>query len=296
MRFEQLKCIIEIANSGSITAAAHKLFISQQAVSANVKQLEEELGCKLLIREKDGVSLTAQGKETVDFAHEMLDKRESFYNRIRSSEEKESLMIRVCSTSSVTNIVLPNVIERMESKQKKVNLKITIEDDLENLFEQVKNRDMDVGLLTFNAEELDERFAAYSEILYLDILVRDELIVVLNKKFMEEERTSIEKSEFDQKRQSVYNILPSRKHFQSTKEKATVWSNDSEFHRAMLERNGTLVLMPSLAYQYFFSQKKYIALPLYFDVPLIHAAVYRKDAPQYVQEFVNMIRLEMHMK
>ena len=32
------------------------------------------------------------------------------------------------------------------------------------------------------------------------------------------------------------------------------------------------------------------------EFPLLHAAVYRKDAPKYIQEFVNMIRLEMHMK
>lgn len=40
MRFEQLNCLVEIAETGSITAAAQKLFISQQAVSTSVKQLE----------------------------------------------------------------------------------------------------------------------------------------------------------------------------------------------------------------------------------------------------------------
>ena len=43
MRFEQLRCLQEIAKTGSITSAAKNLFISQQAVSASVKHLEEEM-------------------------------------------------------------------------------------------------------------------------------------------------------------------------------------------------------------------------------------------------------------
>ena len=68
MRFEQLHCLQEIARTGSITSAAKNLFISQQAVSNSVKQLEEELGVQLMIRSATGISLTAEGKEAVEFA------------------------------------------------------------------------------------------------------------------------------------------------------------------------------------------------------------------------------------
>ena len=43
MRFEDLNCLVAVAETGSITAAAKRIFISQQAVSANIKKLEEEL-------------------------------------------------------------------------------------------------------------------------------------------------------------------------------------------------------------------------------------------------------------
>ncbi|MBO5429743.1 MAG: LysR family transcriptional regulator, partial [Peptococcaceae bacterium] len=118
MQFEQLRCLVEVADTGSITAAAKRMYISQQAVSVKIKQLEEELQCSLLVREKDGVSLTQKGKETVAFAQKMLAERDTFYNQIRNNAEVEKVTIRVCSTSSVTNIVLPNVIDRMESKQR----------------------------------------------------------------------------------------------------------------------------------------------------------------------------------
>jgi len=121
-------------------------------------------------------------------------------------------------------------------------------------------------------------------------------VAVFNKKFLSGDTTELSESEFKKYRQSLYNIIPAKKSLASAQRESTVWSNDVEFHRAMLERSGTMVLMPALAFQYFFHQKKYIALSMHIDVPLVHAAVYRKDAPPYIQEFVNAIRLEMHMK
>ena len=296
MRFEDLNCLVAVADTGSITAAAKRVFISQQAVSANIKKLEDELQCTLLVREKDGVSLTSKGQETVVFARKMLEEKEEFCNRIRMEEQVKPVLMNICSTSSVTNIVLPNALERIEAKKQHFNLKLKMEDDVDTLFERVKNGDSHIGLLTFNAEELMELFAVYQNELQLDVLARDEMVAVFNRKFFTGESLRLNKTQFNSYRQSLYNIIPAKKQLASAQRESTVWSNDAEFHRALLERNGTMVLMPSLAYQYFFYQKKYVALALYFDVPLIHAAVYRKDALQYIQDFANMIRLEMHMK
>lgn len=52
MRFEQLKCLAEVARTGSISGAAQQLYLTQQAASLNIKQLEQELGADLLIRPK----------------------------------------------------------------------------------------------------------------------------------------------------------------------------------------------------------------------------------------------------
>ena len=54
MRMEQLRCIVDIAKTGSLTSTAKRLFVSQQAVSKSISQLEEELGVNILIRSKNG--------------------------------------------------------------------------------------------------------------------------------------------------------------------------------------------------------------------------------------------------
>jgi len=298
MRFEDLNCLVAVAETGSITAAAKRIFISQQAVSANIKKLEEELGCALLVREKDGVSLTVKGREAAEFARKMLNEKEVFCSRMQLPQQNESISVRICSTSSVTNIVLPNVLDRMEAKSQQILMKITVEDELEVLFERLISNQCDIGLLTFNKDELTERFVQYAVDLQMETLAIDEMAYVINKKTLNNDIAQITQEEFYSFRQSLYNIIPAERHLHSAESNSIVWSNDAEFHRAMLERKGTLVMMPGLAYQYFFSNRKYtnVVIEEMDEIPLLHAAVYRKDASEHIKEFVNLIRLEMHMK
>ena len=51
MRFEQLECLLAVEETGSFVGAAQKLFLTQQAVSMSMKQLEQELGQTILVRE-----------------------------------------------------------------------------------------------------------------------------------------------------------------------------------------------------------------------------------------------------
>ena len=62
MTIMQVLYVLETAQRGNVSKAAENLFISQPALSSQIKRLEEELGCSLFHREPQGVTLTAAGR------------------------------------------------------------------------------------------------------------------------------------------------------------------------------------------------------------------------------------------
>ena len=73
MRLEQLEYFVAAAEAGSISGAAQRLKVSQPAVSAALKSLEEELGGRLFSRGNQGISLTPLGRLTCDDARKVLE-------------------------------------------------------------------------------------------------------------------------------------------------------------------------------------------------------------------------------
>ena len=73
MTLQQLKYIVEIYKCGSITDAAHRLFIAQPSLSKAVKDLEEEFQIVILKRSRHGVSFTEDGMKFLQFAHRIVD-------------------------------------------------------------------------------------------------------------------------------------------------------------------------------------------------------------------------------
>lgn len=300
MRFEQLECLLAVEETGSFVGAAQKLFLTQQAVSMSMKQLEQELGQPMLIRENKKIIFTSFGKEVLEFSRKLLNERDVFLQKAHSAilQEEKVQHINICSNSCVANMTLPEIVYNMEVQKRKAAFKISQGESLDNILRHVQSGKKDIGLVSMNSEELDRKFAAYSEDLQLDILARDELVAVINRKDYTGQQEYIPMGDYIGRYfKTMYNIEPVDIYKFNADAINLTCSNDADFHRAMLEKSGTLVLMSGLSYQYFFKEKKYVCLPLeYADVPMIHAAIYRKDAGLQMQELVHMIRQELHVK
>lgn len=84
MNFQQLQYAVEIAKTGSISAAAKNLFMGQPNLSKSIKELEEETGIVIFHRTSKGVQLTKSGQEFIGYAQTILkqvEKLESLYNK-----------------------------------------------------------------------------------------------------------------------------------------------------------------------------------------------------------------------
>jgi DNA-binding transcriptional LysR family regulator len=69
---DQLKTFVAVADSGSLSAAAPRLFLSQSSVSEQLRKLEERAGVPLLTRGKKGAALTPAGARLLDYARRIL--------------------------------------------------------------------------------------------------------------------------------------------------------------------------------------------------------------------------------
>ena len=72
MTLQQLKYVVEVAERGSITEAAKALFIAQPSLSAAVRELEEEAGITIFLRNSRGILLTQEGAEFLGYARQVV--------------------------------------------------------------------------------------------------------------------------------------------------------------------------------------------------------------------------------
>ncbi len=298
MRMEQLRYLVEVAEAKSMSKAAERLFVSPQAVSKGIRQLEEELDVTLLVRTSTGAELTRLGESVVVLAANML-RDEMQMNRLiaadkQHGQEDNTFTIRICSTSAIINLMLPDIIAKFSHMGIKLIPNIYTVNTLSEVFEHVESGKCGLGLVTYNEEALIRQFAAYQDSLHMDLLVRDEQVVVMDAHVHRPERDVLAIEEFDSHYRSMFSIMPTDE-WQNTAESVHVMrSNDADFHRAMIKKNDAYVLMPRLAYRHFFGGKSYVALPLEGAWPaMLHAAIYRKGIPELFQRFISLIRLDL---
>jgi DNA-binding transcriptional LysR family regulator len=74
MELYQLKSFVTVAEIGHLTRAAERLHVSQPALSAQIRALEEELGVAMFDRGTTGMSLTAAGRQLLPAAREIVDR------------------------------------------------------------------------------------------------------------------------------------------------------------------------------------------------------------------------------
>lgn len=95
MTFEQFKQVLEVSKTGSINQAASNLFLSQAAVSTSIKNLEEELGQAIFLRNNRGIQPTAFGRDFISYITPICSQMTQLENIIQhpASDSHESFSV-----------------------------------------------------------------------------------------------------------------------------------------------------------------------------------------------------------
>ncbi len=154
MDFYQLRSFCEIARQGSFTRAADKLFLTQPALSLQVKALEEELGEALFERVPNRLRLTVAGELLCGHAQAVLARLEVARGEI--SALRQELRGRLVMATSDTNCtyVLPRVLQAFREKYPQVEIEIRNKMSPE-VARLVLDHEVDLGLVTLPVKHRD---------------------------------------------------------------------------------------------------------------------------------------------
>src|ERR1044071_2205760 len=95
LNYHHLYYFYVIAKSGSIAKACETLFLSQPAVSTQLKQLEQSLGSPLFERKKQRLYLTEQGRFVLDYAESIFEMGQELKDNLKGHAQTARLTIRL---------------------------------------------------------------------------------------------------------------------------------------------------------------------------------------------------------
>lgn len=128
--YEQLNTFIQVAESGSFSKAAEKLFVSPTAVMKQMNLLEKHVGVPLLIRTNHGVGLTDAGKSFSKDAAFILQYFQETMLRMRQSAQASQHIIRVGTSMLNPCKVLLDLWNEISDQYPQFKIKIVhFEDD-----------------------------------------------------------------------------------------------------------------------------------------------------------------------
>lgn len=93
MDYKQLQFFLAVCESKSFRNAAEKCYVSQQAISKSLSNLEQELGVQLFVRSQNGVALTEAGRQLQKLARPHLNQRDELLRQMRGFHSKQQLHI-----------------------------------------------------------------------------------------------------------------------------------------------------------------------------------------------------------
>jgi DNA-binding transcriptional LysR family regulator len=131
MTLRQIRHFIAVAETGSISAAAQAVFISQSTLTLAIQQLEEEIGVSLFNRHAKGMSLTHQGHQFLRQAHLILASVDNAKRSLQQSTDQVAGQLTIGVTSLVAGYYLADLITRFQRAYPNVQTRV-IEDERRN--------------------------------------------------------------------------------------------------------------------------------------------------------------------
>ncbi|MDQ3062921.1 MAG: LysR family transcriptional regulator [Acidobacteriota bacterium] len=242
MELWQLRTFRAVAENLNFTKASEQLFLTQSAVSHQIKALEAEFGVPLFIRGKRGVLLTDAGKTALLYAIKILDEAEEMREFVAGRERALAGRVRVAAATQALVYLFAPLFEDFMDAFEAVELVFRTTVSTEQTVEDILNGVADVGFASL---------AVYSPNLEVAELFEDELVLLAGKKHKLAQKEEVSVRQLERERWILFergsSIRRATDDFfkrENIEPETALESNDTYFIKIMIEHGLGVSLLP----------------------------------------------------
>ena len=153
MTLQQLKYAVTVAECGTISAAAEKLFISQPSLTTAIRELETEMGVTIFSRTNRGVIVSREGEEFLGYARQILSQAQLLQERFSGREQGEKRFAVSSQHFIFTVLAFSRLVQNFRGPRYSFHFRETTTYEV---LEDVSQLRSEVGILALNED--NERF------------------------------------------------------------------------------------------------------------------------------------------
>jgi len=152
MDIRQLRAFTAIAETGTFTAAAERVHVTQAAISMQIRQLERETGVRLFVRAPRRVLLTEGGEKLLERARVILREHDAALNELAALTGADKGRLRIGSASAmVSGDPLPQILKKLKAAHAAVETSV-ISGTSEDLVQRLMNGEIDAAFVSLPVE------------------------------------------------------------------------------------------------------------------------------------------------
>lgn len=196
MEIRHLQLVKEVASSGNLTRAAEQLFLTQSALSHQLREIESYFNTQLFIRDKKQMRLTQAGEVVLLAAEKILQEIGETRAKVRTLIDEEAGEIRLCTQCYTSYHWLAGFLREFQGIYPKVDIKVELE---------AATKDADKHLLTNTIDVAITEGDGNPKFVY-NPLFQDEFVAIVAPDHPWVGRSWVEFDDFAGQNYIMYNI------------------------------------------------------------------------------------------
>lgn len=164
----RLRVFYSVATFSSFTKAAEEMFITQPAVTKNIKELESELGIRLFNRIANKITLTEAGRLLLHYTEHVLTLDKKFMFDLGVLKQKFSGDLKLGASTTIGQYVLPAILAQFNREQPDIELSL-LNDNTQRIEAALIDKILDLGIVEGNSKS--------SQLKYIPF-IKDEIVAI----------------------------------------------------------------------------------------------------------------------